>query len=285
MMKNKIKLVEMQVNANQDNELIEDIDTSLQPDFEILDVTVIPNEEYMPTVQGILIDLEESNKLHESQSDKLSINILSETVNPKTNYSMSLFEFESSSSTITLSITLTESEKYKGVFNVSAYTTKGQKVFETNTQTPAKAIQGYLNSLSNEYLVEGHYFSDEAKERNEVIDDVVSRLTSSGFSIVKTYDRDGWGYVYYDLIHDESKAPICISVSGDHSDSFTIESGGMYLRSLLKDAPHVLDLSNVPCAGSDKNYAIFDIYKGAYSIADAFLSNMEIVDNPEGGNA
>lgn len=164
-MKNKIKLVETQVTMNQNNEVIEDIDTTNKPNFEILDVTVISDEDYMPTVQNILIDLEESNKLHESQSNKLSINILSETVNPKTNYSMSLFEFESPSSTITLSITLTESEKYKGVFNVSAYTTKGQKVFETNTQTPAKAIQGYLNSLSNEYLIESHYFSDEAKER------------------------------------------------------------------------------------------------------------------------
>lgn len=154
-MKSKIKLVE--ANYIQDNtrsDIIEDLNNIQEPDFNILDVTVIPDEEYQPTIQNILIDLEESSNLHESESDKLSINILSETVNSKTGYSMSLFEFESPNKVITLSLTLSESDKYKGVFTVSAYTTKGDKVFETNTQYPRKAVQNYLNSLSSNYLLE-----------------------------------------------------------------------------------------------------------------------------------
>lgn len=148
----KLRLKETSlVNINSD--VIEDVNNQPTPEFQILDVTVLPDEEYQPTIQSILIDLEENGKLHESESSKLSINILSETVNTKTGYSMSLFEFESSQSTITLSLTLTESTKYQGVFNVSAYTTKGEKVFESNTQHPREVIRKYLNSLSSEYLV------------------------------------------------------------------------------------------------------------------------------------
>lgn len=152
----KIKLTEtvqtqlQQLNSN--NEIIEDLDYTREPDFTILDVTVFPDEEYQPTIQSILIDLEESNKLSDT-GENLSINIISETVNPKTNYSISLFEFESTTEGIILSLTLTESEKYAGVYNVSAYTTKGVKVFETNTQCPKQVIQQYLNSLSHEYLI------------------------------------------------------------------------------------------------------------------------------------
>lgn len=148
---NKLKLVEMQLDNS--TETIEDLSYIQQPNYQITDVTVLPDEEYQPTIQGILIALEEGHKLHESQSDKLSINILSETVNDKTGYSNSLFEFESNKGTITLSLALTECDT-AGVFNVSAYTTKGEKVFETNTQTPQRAIQKYLNSLSSEYLID-----------------------------------------------------------------------------------------------------------------------------------
>lgn len=156
MMKNKIRLVESTylLNSNRDSEVIEDLNTTEQPNFSIVDVTVIPDEEYQPTIQNILIDLEESEKLHESKSNELSINILSETVNSKTGYSMSLFEFAHGSKVITLSLTLCESDIHTGVFNVSAYTTMGEKVFETNTQTPKKVVESYLKSLSSEYLVE-----------------------------------------------------------------------------------------------------------------------------------
>lgn len=159
----KVKLVEMTLN-NSSSDVIEDINYIQEPDFQITDVTVIPDEEYRPTIQGILIALEESQQLHESQSSSLSINILSETVNEKTGYSHSLFEFESKKGTITLSLAMTESEKYNGVYNVSAYTTKGEKVFETNTQCPRKAVKKYLNALSSEYLI------DEPKKLNESYD-------------------------------------------------------------------------------------------------------------------
>lgn len=159
----KVKLVEMTLN-NSSSDVIEDINYIQEPDFQITDVTIIPDEEYRPTIQGILIALEESQQLHESQSSSLSINILSETVNEKTGYSHSLFEFESKKGTITLSLAMTESEKYNGVYNVSAYTTKGEKVFETNTQCPRKAVKKYLNALSSEYLI------DEPKKLNESYD-------------------------------------------------------------------------------------------------------------------
>lgn len=172
----KLKLVEMSLNDN--SEVIEDLNYVQQPDYQITDVTVLPDEEYRPTIQGILISLEESQQLHESQSKSLSINILSETVNDKTGYSHSLFEFESPKGTITLSLTLTESDKYKGVFNVSAYTTKGEKVFETNTQTPKKAVKNYLNSLSNEYLVDcsDNKKLNESYDMYNVVEDLMYKI-------------------------------------------------------------------------------------------------------------
>lgn len=159
----KVKLVE---SINNNSEVIEDLNYISQPKFLITDVTVLPDEEYRPTIQSILINLEESQRLHETQSSKLGINILSETVNEKTGYSSSLFEFESRESTITLSLALTESSKYKGVYNVSAYTTKGEKVFETNTQCPERAVQKYLCSLSETYLIKESTLlpNDESKE-------------------------------------------------------------------------------------------------------------------------
>ena len=160
----KVKLVESIMNNN--SEVIEDLNYVSQPKFLITDVTVLPDEDYRPTIQSILINLEESQRLHETQSSKLGINILSETVNEKTGYSSSLFEFESHESTITLSLALTESSKYAGVYNVSAYTTKGEKVFETNTQCPERAVQKYLCSLSETYLIKESTLlpNEESKE-------------------------------------------------------------------------------------------------------------------------
>ena len=173
----KVKLIEMTIN-NSASEVMEDINFVQEPDYQITDVTVIPDEEYRPTIQGILIALEESQQLHESQSSSLSINILSETVNEKTGYSHSLFEFESNKGTITLSLAMTESEKYNGVYNVSAYTTKGEKVFETNTQCPKKAVQKYLNSLSSEYLIDEPKKLNESYDMYNVVEDAVSEINN-----------------------------------------------------------------------------------------------------------
>ena len=150
-MKNKLKLVEMVTNT--DSEIIEDVVSSFEPDYSIVDVTVISDDEFNPTVQDVLIHLEETQQLSESQDSDLSINVLSETYNPKTKYSNSLFEFESKNNVITLSLALTESDKHPNAYNVSAYTTKGEKIFEANTINPEKVIKNYLHSLSNEYLI------------------------------------------------------------------------------------------------------------------------------------
>jgi len=155
----KIKLVLNEslvtnINTNQ-VDLIEDVSVQQKPDYQIIDITVIPDEEYNPTIQSILIDLDESSRLCESvdESKNLSINILSETVNIKTGYSNSLFEFENKNHTITLSLVLQETEK-RGIYKVEAYTTKGEKVFESNTCKPRKLIESYLNSLAVEYLID-----------------------------------------------------------------------------------------------------------------------------------
>lgn len=155
-MSKKIKLNESLITSpvtNLDSEVIEDLSYTKKPNFSILDVTVLPDESYSPTVQSILIDLEESQSLKESQNLSLGFNILSETVNDKTHYSHSLFEFESKNKTITLNLSLTESDRYPNVYKVSAHTTKGELIFETNTQQPKKVITNYLNSLSSQYLV------------------------------------------------------------------------------------------------------------------------------------
>lgn len=149
----KVKLVESFSNNSVD-QVIEDIGVVDQPDFTILDVTVISDDEYNPTIQSILIDLSENQSLTECESLGLGFNILSETVNDKTGYSHSLFEFESKNKTITLNLSLNEHEKYDGVFKVAAHTTKGELVFESNTQYPAKEIKKYLNTLTSRYLKE-----------------------------------------------------------------------------------------------------------------------------------
>lgn len=139
--------------SNKDSDIIEDTSVQAQPDYQIIDVTVIPDEDYYPTVQAILIDLDEDGALLESDGNKLDINILSETVNQKTNYSNSLFEFESANHTITLSLVLQETDR-RGIYKVEAYTTRGVKVFESNTYKPKYVIESYLNSLANEYLID-----------------------------------------------------------------------------------------------------------------------------------
>lgn len=139
--------------SNKDSDIIEDTTIAKKPDYQIIDITVIPDETYYPTIQSILIDLDESNKLKESEDSKLDINILSETVNQKTGYSNSLFEFESSNHTITLSLVLQETDR-RGIYKVEAYTTRGVKVFESNTYRPKYVIESYLNSLANEYLID-----------------------------------------------------------------------------------------------------------------------------------
>lgn len=139
--------------SNKDSDIIEDTTIAKKPDYQIIDITVIPDETYYPTIQSILIDLDESNKLKESEDSKLDINILSETVNQKTGYSNSLFEFESSKHTITLSLVLQETDR-RGIYKVEAYTTRGIKVFESNTYRPKYVVESYLNSLANEYLID-----------------------------------------------------------------------------------------------------------------------------------
>ena len=175
MAKLKIKLVETSIVTNDSNsDIVEVTNNQPKPDYTITDVTILSDEFYHPTIQSILIDLDESHKLNESEgkSKDLTVNILSEAVNPKTGYSYSLFEFESKESVITLSLTLTESLDKPGLFNVSMYTTKGEKIYECNTVKPKACIENLLNSLSNSYLFneanlvidpEGKSISEESK--------------------------------------------------------------------------------------------------------------------------
>lgn len=165
-LKNRIKLVESYVKY--DSDVIEEINTRQEPDFSILDVTVIPDETYNPTVQSILIDLVETQALKESSNLQLGFNILSETVNNKTGYSHTLLEFESIDKSITLNLSMTESVKYNGVFNVKAHTTRGKLVFESNTRYPFNSIRNYLDSLTDNYLVE----REEVKEPDPVEEDI-----------------------------------------------------------------------------------------------------------------
>lgn len=164
----KIKLIlNESLVSNKDSDIIEDTAVAQKPDYQIIDITVIPDETYYPTIQSILIDLDEGNKLKESDGNKLDINILSETVNTKTGYSNSLFEFESSNKTITLSLVLQESSR-RGVYKVEAYTTKGIKVFESNTYKPRMVIESYLNSLANEYLIDKPLKETDLSEAEDV---------------------------------------------------------------------------------------------------------------------
>lgn len=157
--------------SNKDSDILEDVSVQAKPDYQIVDITVIPDETYYPTIQSILIDLDENNKLCESAKTKIDINILSETVNQKTGYSNSLFEFESENHTITLSLVLQETDR-RGIYKVEAYTTKGIKVFESTTYKPKYVIESYLNSLVNEYLVDKPL--NEAED--PIIDDVKEDL-------------------------------------------------------------------------------------------------------------
>jgi len=193
------------INTNQ-VDLIEDVSVQQKPDYQIIDITVIPDEEYNPTIQSILIDLDESNRLCESaeESKKLSINILSETVNVKTGYSNSLFEFENANHTITLSLVLQETER-SGIYKVEAYTTKGEKVFESNTCKPRKLIESYLNSLAVEYLIdkplkETNYLKKYPYEKLQKMSD--KELYKAWLEVKdapdeeKVYDRSGTAVEY-----------------------------------------------------------------------------------------
>lgn len=160
----KIKLVESVQQVGNDNQVLEHINKVPKPNFSILDVTVIPDEEYNPTVQSILIDLVENQSLNESDTLGLRFNILSETENEKTGYSHSLFEFESKDRSISLNLSLSHHDKYPGVFNVEARTTRGELVFESNTQYPAKEIKNYLNNLSFKYLKESEQNLSQEEE-------------------------------------------------------------------------------------------------------------------------
>jgi len=177
---NESLITNTNTNSNQ-IDVIEDVVTQQKPDYQIIDVTVIPDEEYNPTIQSILIDLDESNRLCESEeeSKNLSINILSETVNIKTGYSNSLFEFENQNHTITLSLVLQEADK-KGIYKVEAYTTKGEKVFESNTCKPRKLIESYLNSLANEYLIDKKL--NEADLKEDAIDNARADTAMGGIA-------------------------------------------------------------------------------------------------------
>lgn len=152
--------------SNKDSDILEDVSVQAKPDYQIVDITVIPDETYYPTIQSILIDLDENNKLCESAKTKIDINILSETVNQKTGYSNSLFEFESENHTITLSLVLQETDR-RGIYKVEAYTTKGIKVFESTTYKPKYVIESYLNSLANEYLVDKSLKESEDNSKEE----------------------------------------------------------------------------------------------------------------------
>ena len=190
----KLKLVEATLQNNNSDQVIEEIVSVKKPDFTIYDVTVIPDEEYKPTIQSILISLEESQTLKEADTLKLGFNILSETVNEKTRYSHSLFEFESKSRTITLNLSLTESDKYNGVFKVSAHTTKGELIFESNTQFPEKVIHDYLDSLTDKYLLE----CDCPKCTN--IDEEINRQAAIIKSVEDRNPNDGdLSFLYYQL--------------------------------------------------------------------------------------
>lgn len=199
MKKLKLNLLETSIVTNDTaSDTINIVVPNNKPDYVITDVTVISDRDYHPTIQSILIDLDEAHKLNESESvsKDLTVNILSEAVNPKTNYSYSLFEFESRESVVTLSLTLTEGVKAPGIYQVNMFTTKGEKIYECNTVNPKRAIQNVLNKLSNQYLVneaailiqpEGKSISDEPEIKEdafvsmeEAIDSVLERNNEEG---------------------------------------------------------------------------------------------------------
>ena len=213
----KIKLIlNESLISNKDSDIIEDTTVAQKPEYQITDITVIPDETYYPTIQAILIDLDEANKLKESEDNKLDINILSETVNQKTGYSNSLFEFESSNHTITLSLVLQETDR-RGIYKVEAYTTRGVKVFESNTYRPKYVIESYLNSLANEYLVDKPLKEslNEAEERNPF-------GNSDKIEIVKTIDfNNGTGFIGY----DKDNWAYHSAYWADNSDTWNTSSG------------------------------------------------------------
>lgn len=250
------------INSNQ-VDVIEDISTQQKPDYQIIDITVIPDEEYNPTIQSILIDLDESCKLCESEeeSKNLSINILSETVNVKTGYSNSLFEFENANHTITLSLVLQETER-NGVYKVEAYTTKGEKVFESNTYKPKKLIESYLNSLANEYLIDKKLNEAEEQEVIKTLKDDEGGMT---VKVIKAPNGRYFNYYYStDMEHADSEAgPFstaeeAITMAKKHRpDAKEVKEAEDLIKDDVKE-----DLA-IEC-GSDEEQALNDLYDDYY---------------------
>ena len=261
-----LKLNEAGIISDLNDEVVEVTNTLGKPDYTITDITVMSDEDYYPTIQNILIDLDENHQLNESQdvSKNLSINILSETVNPKTGYSNSLFEFESNSGVITLSLVLSESDRYdhRGVFNVSLYTTKGEKIYESNTTKPKAEIRNILNELSNKYLVstkldeavllpddEKKSISDRPKLDANEFEDVMTCVRGILDGTALTDDFDASLTLYVDKVKDRYKVSMKQS---KNTEAIVTPERNVYLLNLteITDQDDSKELAN-----SDKDNA------------------------------
>ena len=258
----KIKLIlNESLVTNKDSDVIEDTSIEQKPDFQIIDVTVIPDETYYPTIQSILIDLDEGSKLIESENNKLDINILSETVNTKTNYSNSLFEFESSNHTITLSLVLQESDR-RGIYKVEAYTTRGVKVFESNTYRPKMVIESYLNSLANEYLIdkplkEGYSLGDD-KESFDVWDENNKKLEEI-VNYVKQYADPKVVSHIENIEHSQDNInDACITLNGISDDIIGSDRDYDLYNELERNYPFINNIQAEHWYG--KNICMVDFY-------------------------
>ena len=284
------------INTNQ-VDLIEDVSVQQKPDYQIIDITVIPDEEYNPTIQSILIDLDESSRLCESveESKNLSINILSETVNIKTGYSNSLFEFENKNHTITLSLVLQETER-RGIYKVEAYTTKGEKVFESNTCKPRKLIESYLNSLAVEYLIdkplkETNYLKKYPYEKLQKMSD--KELYKAWLEVKdapdeeKVYDRSGTAVEYNPTLASDAlwdiEGELCSRGFMDEDNNKTEKWSELTeAEDPIKDDVKE-DLAIEP--GSDEEQALDELYyddvedeeDDSYSVTD-FVKSLQLVD-------
>ena len=253
--------------SNKDSDIIEDTTIAQKPDYQIIDITVIPDETYYPTIQSILIDLDESSKLKESESNKLDINILSETVNTKTGYSNSLFEFESSNHTITLSLVLQESDR-RGIYKVEAYTTRGVKVFESNTYRPKMVVESYLNSLANEYLIdkplkEGYSLGDD-KESFDVWDENNKKLEEI-VDYVKQYADPKVASHIDDIEHSQDNiSTACITLNGISDDVIGSNRDYDLYNELERNYPFINNIQAEHWYG--KNICMVDFYiDGVYN--------------------
>lgn len=255
----RIKLIQESVLMNGSSQEYPDVTEVIlpnnKPDYSILDITVIPDDLYNPTIQSILISLDQEASLKESDSKLLDINILSETVNTKTGYSNSLFEFESSDSTITLSLVLQETEK-QGVYKVEAYTTRGVKVFETHTLRPKETIKNYLNSLANEYLISKPI--KESTDNTEWIEICKAFCKKIGAELLFVND-DNFGYETKDgqLVHmyaDELEQYLKNNKLEESDDKENSIKG--YKKDLIKKFPELKDKDGFKSYADDDYLAI-----------------------------